>query len=148
MKGCPKIIKYCSEELRSAVLEMVPWCFSGLTFGMTTSWNPNSQGSIPLPGIRTSQWPGFCLITLWRPNFTCPYQSRPSKNSKVSRNSFKICRSIRIQRIPGNTFREARTAPHQSATTFLTRIYNPHPLFSGFGTSDAATNLEFFRGSS
>jgi hypothetical protein len=37
---------------------------------------------------------------------------------------------------------------HQNVTTFLTRIYSPHPLFSGFGNLDAVTNLEFFRGSS
>jgi hypothetical protein len=45
------------------------------------------------------------------------------------------------QKTPGNTFGEARTIPPLNAITCLTRTYNPHHHFSGFGTPNAVTNF-------
>jgi len=113
---------------------------------MVTFWNPNFQGSTPLPETRTSLLPNFCQITHLRHNFICPYQSRPFKNFKVSKTLFKLCRLIKIQKILGNTFGEARIIPPRSAITSLTRIYNLQLLFFGFGTPNVVTNYGSSRG--
>jgi len=53
---------------------------------------------------------------------------------------------IKIQRILGNTFGEARIIPPRRAIIFFTRIYNLQLLFFGFGTPNVVTNYRSSRG--
>jgi len=76
--------------------------------------------------------------TAWTLSFISPSLSKPIRNFKASKNTFKQSKYSRTQKILGDISEEATAIHRLVSTIFLTKTLSPQPLLFGFGIPSVA----------